>query len=111
MIKHRSNCVKTRNYLWSQPVLPNKYLGFPTQITDSVNNNSVKPGRLQTFSQDIAVNFVRKLAIVKKLTRFHNWILKITGNIKTQKNVSVFSSYQVGSFLSAVIKYIFLTII
>jgi len=68
MAKHRCNCVKTRNYLWPQPVLSNKYLGFPTQITESVNNNSVKRGKLQTLSQNIAVNFVRKLAIMEKLT-------------------------------------------
>jgi hypothetical protein len=40
MAKHRCNSVKTRKYLWLQPVLPNKYLGFSTQITESVNNNS-----------------------------------------------------------------------
>jgi hypothetical protein len=66
--KHRRSSVKTRNYLWPQPVLPNKYLGFPTQITESVNNNSVILGILQTFSQNIAVNFVRKSTIMEKLT-------------------------------------------
>jgi hypothetical protein len=66
--KHGSNSVKTRKYLWPQPVLPNKYLGFPTQIMESVNNYSVMPGKLQIFSQNIVVNFVRNLAIIKKLT-------------------------------------------
>lgn len=34
----------------------------------SSNNNSVKQGKLQTFSQNIAVNFVPKLTIVEILT-------------------------------------------